>query len=74
VCAWVNNQWEFVNHEPSVKSSKKYGISYTSDGAEDEAQSSKKIMADYNIHNDSVTLTTVLGFYKKRPLYFTLAF
>jgi len=24
-------------------------------------QSSKKVMADYNIHNDSVTLTTILG-------------
>jgi len=37
VCAWANNLWESVNHEPSVKSLKKYGISYTPDGAEDEA-------------------------------------
>jgi hypothetical protein len=37
VCVWVNNLWEFVHHKPSVKSFKNYGISYASDGVEDEA-------------------------------------
>ena len=31
-------------------------------------QSSKKVMADYNIHKDSVTFTTLFGFYKERQI------
>ena len=36
--------------------------------------SSKKVMADYNIHNDNVTLTSIFGFYKEIQLHFTPAF
>lgn len=73
VCAWINSLWACVNHEPSVQSFKKYEIGYTPDGNKDGAVS-KKVMADYNIHNNSVTLTASFGFYIERQLHFTLAF